>query len=69
MHFSLVTVCSLLTAAIVAPTANPKRHVVHERREGMLTQWQRCAKIYAIHICQCELRWHELGAEMPASTP
>jgi tripeptidyl-peptidase I len=46
MHFSLIAVCSLLTAAIAAPTANSKRHVIHERLERMPAQWKRSAKIH-----------------------
>ncbi|KAE9366063.1 hypothetical protein N431DRAFT_517109 [Stipitochalara longipes BDJ] len=46
MHFSLIAVCGLLTAAIAAPTANSKRHAVHERRERLPSQWKRNAKIH-----------------------
>jgi len=46
MHFSLIAVCGLLTAAIAAPTANTKRHVVHERRKILPSQWKRNTKIH-----------------------
>ncbi|CZR58166.1 probable tripeptidyl-peptidase 1 precursor [Phialocephala subalpina] len=46
MHFSLITVCGLLTAAIAAPAPNSKRHVVHERRDRLPTHWNKNAKLH-----------------------
>jgi tripeptidyl-peptidase-1 len=46
MHLSLISVCSLLAAAIAAPAANTKRHVVHERRERLPAHWKRSAKLH-----------------------
>ncbi|KAN0090293.1 Peptidase S8/S53 domain containing protein [Hyaloscypha variabilis] len=46
MHFSLIAVCGLLTAAIAAPTANSKRSAVHERRERLPSHWKRNAKLH-----------------------
>jgi tripeptidyl-peptidase-1 len=46
MHFSLIAVCGLLTAAIATPTANSKRHVVHERRERLPAHWKRSTKLH-----------------------
>ena len=46
MQFSLITVYGLLAAAIAAPTANTKRHVVHERRDRLPSQWKRNAKVH-----------------------
>jgi tripeptidyl-peptidase-1 len=45
MHFSLLTVCGLLTAAIAAPTTNSRRRAVHERRERLPAHWKRNAKL------------------------
>jgi len=46
MHLPLVTLCSILTAAITAPIANSRRHVVHERRERLPAHWKRNAKLH-----------------------
>ena len=46
MHLSLISVCSLLAAAIAAPAADTKRHVVHERRERLPAHWKRSAKLH-----------------------
>lgn len=46
MYFSLLAVCSLLTAAVAAPAPNSKRHVVHERRSRLPTQWRKNAKLH-----------------------
>ena len=45
MHFSLIAFCSLLPAAIAAPTIS-KRHVVHERRNSLPAHWSRDAKLH-----------------------
>ena len=46
MRFSLISVCGLLAVAIAAPTSNSKRHVVHERRDRLPSQWRRSAKLH-----------------------
>jgi tripeptidyl-peptidase-1 len=46
MRFSLVAVTSLLAGAIAAPTANSKRHVVHERRGRLPTHWRKDTEIH-----------------------
>lgn len=50
MHFSLVTVCGLLTATIAAPAPNSNRHVVHERRDRLPTHWNKNAKLHGDSI-------------------
>lgn len=45
MYFSLLAVCGLLTSAIAAPAFNAKRHVVHERRERLPSNWRKNSKL------------------------
>jgi hypothetical protein len=46
MLFSLIFVYSLLAVAIAAPTSNSKRHVIHERRDRLLTHWRKRATLH-----------------------
>jgi len=40
MHFSLLAVCGLVAGALASPTYS-KRHVVHERRDRLPTDWSK----------------------------
>jgi tripeptidyl-peptidase-1 len=46
MLFSPLIVCGLLTEALAAPTANTRRHVVHERREKFPINWEKTTTLH-----------------------
>ena len=47
MRFSIIAaVCGILTGVVTSPTPNAKRHVVHERRERLPTNWRRSAELH-----------------------
>ena len=48
MRFSIALAgCGLLTYAFAFPTASSKRHVLHERRERLPTNWARDAELHS----------------------
>lgn len=48
MHFTLLAVCSFVTAVIAAPAvpADQRRHVVHERRDVLPAGWERTSTLH-----------------------
>jgi tripeptidyl-peptidase-1 len=46
MRFSLFAVTGLLTGAIAAPATNSKRHVLHERRSALPTDWEMESRLH-----------------------
>lgn len=46
MHFSILTLCALITGAIAAPAIISNGHVVHERRERLPASWNKEAGVH-----------------------
>jgi tripeptidyl-peptidase-1 len=46
MRFSIFALSALVAGAVAAPAVNTKRHVIHEKRNGIPANWRRNAKLH-----------------------
>jgi tripeptidyl-peptidase-1 len=46
MRFSILALSAFVAGAVAAPAANTKRHVIHEKRNGVPANWRRNAKLH-----------------------